>query len=219
MQGHFNAMVIDDLGLGDAPFLEAIKNQDIDGLLKRHPVVARAATPNQVFQPLVQSLLYWIFGLPSTYSNFGSIGTAGMSRVCLTQQSTEPSFEDYTGGYNWSDPTTAANDEWSHAANQFRRFDEDKSEPTRVWIDPEREGYYFRDRFLWLPSDGAFTNIRSIACYGGEDADHGYESYYSVYQWKCSRTRLKDSGGSPITLQKTASQGFLVEYTVKLFSR
>ena len=218
MQGHFNAMVIDDLGLGDAPFLEAIKKGDLDGLLKRHPIVARASTPNQVFQPLAEAVLYHVFGLPATYA-FGSIPGTGMRCVALSKLSSEPAFLDHTGGSSLSDDTNANNDQWSHGPTLYKQFDEHKSEPTRIWVGTDREAYYFRDRFLWLPSEGAFTDIRSINCYGDEDADRGYSSYYGKNTWKVSRTRLKDSGGSPITLQKTVSQGFLVEYIVKLFSR
>lgn len=219
MQGHFNAMVIGDLGLGDAPFLEAIKNQNLDDLLKRHPIVAEAHTDNQVFQPLVQYLMYEIFGMPATYANFGTIGTAGMRCVTLSKLSSEPNYTDYSGGYYASDGTAASADQWSHAYNQFKRFDEEKSEPTRVWIDTDREAYYFRDRFLWLPSDGSFADIRSICCYGDQTATRTAEPYYGQYQYRCSRTRLKDSGGSPITLQKTTDQAFLVEYIIKHLSR
>ena len=215
MQGHFDAMVIDDLGMGDAPFLAAIDNQDIDGLLDRHPIAARASTPNQVFQPLVQQILAVIFGMPAVGTNGN-----GAAAVALSQLSTEPAYTDHTStvytDYDWF--SSAGGDDWSHVASQFRRFWADRSEPTLIWTDPNREGYYYRDRFLWLPSNGVFTNIRSIVAYGSDNANNNNTANNYQY-WRMSRTRLKDSGGNPITLQKSGSQGFLVEYTIKLFSR
>lgn len=218
MQGHFNAMVIDSLGKGDAPFLEAIKNRDIDGLLERYPIVGKASTPNQVSQTVVEALMDWVFGAPVTYGH-GSLGTGGLRCVTLTNRTAEATYTTWTAGSSVSDPSWASTDGWCHAATQFKRFDEEKSEPTRIWLDPDREAYYFRDRFLWLPSDGTFSNIRSIQCYGCDDADRGYEPYYGVAMFRASSTRLKDSGGNPITLQKTSAQAFLVEYIIKFFSR
>lgn len=215
MQGHFEATVIDDLGLGDAPFLEAIKNQDIDGLLKRHPIVAKASTPNQVFQPIVQQILSAIFGIPTV----GTTGN-GASIVVLSELSTEPAYTDFSGtsytDMDWLSGTGA--DDWSHPSSHHRRFWTDRSEPTLIWTDPDREGYYYRDRFLWLPSHGVYTNIRSIMAYGNDNANQN-NTVNNYQYWRMSRTRLKDSGGNPITLQKSASQGFLVEYIIRLFSR
>jgi hypothetical protein len=221
MKGIFHAMVIDDLGKGDAPFLEALKNQDIDGLLDRHPVVAEAKSENQVYQTVVQWFMSQLFGLPEIGVMDGAVD-GGLRYVTLSQKATEPAYDDYSGTFFWRDDAIAgdsAEGPWALSSYLYaKRFINDVSESTRVWTDPDREGYYYRDRFLWLPSHGVFTDIRSIYALGSREPNWT-PSTSSNDHFYASRTRLKDSGGNPITLQKSASQGFLVEYVIKLFSR
>lgn len=223
MQGFFRATVHDASHLGktpeemDRPFLEAIKSGTILKFLKSLPVVQQAKTKNQIFHTLPAYLGNQVFGMPDAWSGWNGDGSAGLGAMELTTIATEPTYTEFSNVY----PTEKYNFDTSSVGETYtlwKRFIEDQSEPHRIYVDPGgREGYYFRDRFLWLPSDGLMSNIRGARTIYDEDADNAGTSYRRHSRF--SRTRFKDSGGNPITLEKSTSQSFLVEYILKFFSR
>jgi hypothetical protein len=203
----------------DARLLQAKKEGEIDRLLAKLPVVQEARSQNQVLHTMVEFLAYRYFGFSSTDGDWanGSPTTWGFSGLYLTSTSSEPSYDEYTGAVRtYVSSLTAFSVSYTIA---WKRFVEDAVEPYKLWTDANgvREGLYYRDRFLWLPSQGVINNIRGVRCILRENADGSTGEYLSHSY--AARVRFKDSGGSPVTLAKTGDQAFLVEYLLKLFSR
>jgi hypothetical protein len=223
MQGFFKAVVHDASHLGktpeekDRPFLEAMKAGKIMEFLDSLPVVQQADTPNQIFHTMPAYLGWAIFGMPDAWSGWNGGTNAGLAAMELCTVATEPTYTEWSNVYSVY-RTDFDGESVNATYTLWKRFIEDQSEPHRIWIDAgDREGYYFRDRFLWLPSNGLMPNIRSARPLYDQDADATANGYNRLSRF--ARTRFKDSGGNPITLEKTADQSFLVEYILKLFSR
>ena len=223
MQGFFKATVHDASHLGktpeemDCPYLEAIKAGRLMEFLAELPVVQKVKTQNQVFNTLPAFLGRSVWGMPNLGSGFVANDDDGLAFMELSVLTTEPTYTEYS---TVADTYAHSFDEDSVGAvfTLWKRFIEDHSEPHRIWIDQGgREGYYFRDRFLWLPSDGLMENIRGARTQYQENSDSTTDTIYKR-SW-LSRTRFKNSGGSPVTLEKLTTQSFLIEYILRFFSR
>ena len=80
-----------------------------------------------------------------------------------------------------------------------------------------REGIEFRSRFLYLPFQADSGNpIRSVGVYLRVSPEVTLTSAQTG--GRIARTRLKDSGGTPITITKSASQVLLVEWKFTLLN-
>lgn len=227
LQGFYRAAVHEAGHLGstpeerDAPYLEAIREGRIMDFLGSLPKSAEARTQNATIQMLPAWLMYLVFGAPVTNGEMSSQGTdCGHRGVGLSSESSEPTYTEYstvsgyTGFNTWLSGQNMAT---GSSETLWRQALVDNVEPYRVWTDEGgREGYYFRFRVIWLPSDGLITDIRgALSCFGGSPDVEAPAARYTG----CGRTRFKDSGGNPVTLAKTASQSFFLEHLVKLFTR
>lgn len=228
MQGIFTAVVHDASGFGktpeemDRPYIEAMERGRLQEFLDSLPVAQKVVQKNLVFQTMARALLEQCFGI----TGFGAYADGGASHIDLTTIATEPV---YTEAVSLSGNVQSSNydtDSVNASYLLWKYFFTMESEPYRIWSDPDgREGYYWRSRFLWLPSHGLMSNIRGARCHYNNDADNGTGSQTGNpsnqygYRTILGRTRFKDSGGSPITMEKTASQSFLVEYLLKFYSR
>jgi len=221
MQGFFKATVHDASGLGstpeemDRPYLEAIEEGRLSEFLDTLPRVQHVEMPNQIFHTMPACLGNQVFGMPGL--NFDGGVNSAIGHIELNVLTTEPTYTEYSTivrneGYDLdSDSVNADHTLW-------KKLIEGSSEPHRIWVDPSgREGYYYRDRWLWLPSDGLMENIRGARSHWQEDGD-GASSLFTDRSWM-SRARFKNSGGFPITMEKDVNQSFLLEWILKFFSR
>lgn len=227
IQGFYKAAVHEAGHLGstpeerDAQFLAAIKDGTIMDFLDSLPKVDEADTPNLTIQMFPAWLMFLMFNAPETNLEMSSAGTdVGVRGVSLSTQSSEPTYteESTVSGYQSTGPWFSANDAIGSYGGQ-RRLLVDNIEPHRIWTDEGgREGVYFRTRHIWLPSYGAMSDIRGALTQFGNDPDHSNNNLAGRWA-RAGRTRFKDSGGNPVTLNKTVNQSFFLEHTIKLFTR
>jgi hypothetical protein len=214
-EGRCTVKVFDAKGLGDEPFLQALRDKRVLQLLKSLDVIQRSKTCNLIMDMFVGSLYYRTWsgcGAPNHGGNYWVNGTlagqATLATVILLNLSTEPTLTEPSNTTTYGTPHTwhGSNVSTSYAG---KRFIEDDSEAHQIYVNPDgRESIVFLSRFLWLPSQGNLVNIRSVACGHAEDGD----STGSSQRGLTARVRLKDDGGNPITMGKTSDQALLVEY-------
>lgn len=221
MNGMYDIKLFDNRGLKDAAFEKAIQGDYIMDQLDDLPVARHLPSQqNRIFDNLANMHLHSIFsgpnpgGLYNTIVNTGGSNHAAIGFLNLsTDSSTTSSYtEDWTrdaSGGDIHDVTSTAN-----GSSGSKRFIEDDITAPTIWTDTAREAIHFRNRFLWLPSQGNSSSIRSIALYAHEDADN--TSIYYIAVGKIGRVRLRDSDGVLTTLNKTSSNSLLVEYTFTL---
>jgi hypothetical protein len=91
-----------------------------------------------------------------------------------------------------------------------KRFEEDSIDGWTSWSDPDREALWFRDRWLWTPTQAIYNGIRSI----GIHWSHSPTATGDAFELgRFGRVRLKDSNGVPVAINKTRYHCFMVEYT------
>jgi hypothetical protein len=222
MQGFYTATVLDSKGQGDAPFLEAMKRGNLDPLLTPDRIVKQVKSQNMILQNMMQWLFYECFGAPEVLQfSAGTAGNRGLWGVALTTASSEPVYTEKSGTEYTQ--TLSIDHDWCFTYPYRKVIIYDRAEPLRIWADPDgRDGYYFRHRYLWLPSEGSYSNIRSVEVWYCDDADSQYSTKgtnATHYYANVARTRIKDSGGTPQSLIKTGDQAFMIEILFKMFSR
>jgi hypothetical protein len=213
IEGLVEARVFDAEGLGDKPFVMAMEEGRLPALLASLPVAQEAPKRhNLVFDRFPMQLLFGMFtGMPNTpnywYQHVSSnIGSAILASICLLDLTTTPSYTE------WTTTTSVAPSGVPNSVNTTyggKRFLEDHSEPHRIFKDPDgRNAIHLVERFLWLPSQGDLADINSVGAYWCTNGDIATGDQ----RGGVTRHRLKDSGGSPTTLQKNTNQSLLVEY-------
>jgi len=123
-----------------------------------------------------------------------------------------PSNDDY-----WVTTPQKVNN-WGYGAVYISHkwFEESQAEVDEIKSSPlGREDIYYRERWLWAPSDFTSSNIRSFAILTGHpNAVDSSGAYYG----KGGHIRLKDANGLPVIYSKTANQILLAEYKFILAS-
>lgn len=219
INGRCRVTALDAGGLGDAPFLRAASQGRLREFLDSLPVAQRSAKVENLVLDNFAGMMFFQtwedYGMPSPESNWndGSLTVQGLlSIVLLSNESTEPGYQEYSGA---AYTTAHALPGSVNATYGAKRFVEDDVDAFELRINPNgRESILFTSRFLWLPSEGTLVDIRSVACWWSADAD----SLTTQRRVKMCRVRLKDGGGNPITLGKTANQALLVEYEHEFIS-
>jgi hypothetical protein len=221
MNGMFNIKLFDNRGLKDGAFEKAIEGNYLMEQLDDLPVERHLPSQqNRIFDNLANMHLHTIFSGPNpggtwTYLvNNSPSNHAAIAFINLSTDSSVPTgyTEDWTSDTNVnsiSNVTSSAN-----TSSGSKRFIEDDITAPTIWSDTAREAIHFRNRFLWLPSQGNSSSIRSVAIYAHEDADNTSRYYLAV--GKVGRVRLRDADGVLTTLNKTSSNSLLVEYTFTL---
>lgn len=212
IQGRCRATALDAKGLGDAPFLRAASQGRLREFLNSLPVAERSAkVENLVLDNYAGQMFFQIwrdYGCPTPESNWheGETTMGLFAIVNLSNDSTEPSYQEFSGTiYAGMHAVSNSVD----ATYGSKRFVEDDVDAFDLAVHTDgREAIVHTARFLWLPSQGTLSDIRSVACWWGHDADN----VGTNRRIQMTRVRLKDSGGNPITMGKTANQALLVEY-------
>lgn len=213
MQGHFDVFVQDATGLSDTDFLIAEREGRLRDLIDTLPVVQKAGGKNQVTQMLPICMMRKDFGHGFPNGSYPMEGSSGFPFFNITILSTtsEPDYADWYGAYvnahSVADSVDTAN-------TNGKRFVRDAVE-TIVGTDPNgRESVWHRNRWVYLPSHVVSSEIRSVGVYWSEQDARDNSSDRGLM----ARVRMKDSGGNPITLNKTAFQALTIQYTFTLVS-
>jgi hypothetical protein len=229
IQGRCQATVRGRPGLTDEPFLRAKAAGRLLEFFNSLPVAQRSGkTENLAFDNFAGMFFYrtWSsYGAPQpeTYWSEGAIaynGSSILKSVMLMDTSTEPSLQEFSGTY-WGHISDVHGDsvDTTYAGKRFVRDDADLHD---LVIHPGgRESIVFTSRFLWLPSqniDGVngLQNIRSVGYFWGSTSNQGASG--DSRHVMMGRVRLKDSGGTPITMDKTPNQALLIEYEFEFVS-
>lgn len=219
IEGKFNVDLLNARGFCDADFEAARREGVIKQLLSELPLEQRCpANKNRIMDNMAGYQLDFLFSMPacSDTFNLGGSAAAALAFICLLTYDSEPT---YTEVWSWETSGTNMHNVTGTAAtgSAAKRFEEDQITPWEIWADTSgREAVYFRNRFLYTPSEGVSSDIRSIGIYHSENGDS--TGGYYISQARVGRVRLKDAGGNPIILNKTGNQVLLVEYTFALIS-
>lgn len=212
IQGRARAHLFNAEGIGDEPFLEAMRQKRLRDFLKTLDRKLFLKTNNLLMDMWSAKIFQDVWngqGVPQLANYwYYSGGAAGVSGVYLSNQSSEPTLTEPSSGTVYGNWTAIGNSvDGTYAA---KRFFEDDSEAHQIFVNPDgRESIIFLSRFLWLPSQGNLSTIRSLTIHWSEDADDLTAGHQ---RGKVGRVRFKDGGGNPVTFDKTSSQALLVEY-------
>lgn len=211
MQGFFDVQVKDAGGLPDEVFAALKGREALDRLLDKLPTVQRAPWNKNL---ITDNLAAWIFRHEmsgpaiANYYNQSGVGGGGLNKILLASTDSEPTYTDA-----WSASYQNVNEGQNNVGSgSGKRFIDDETDPWVVAITPAKEELYFRSRFLFTPSQAVSSNIRTISYWYSDNVDYTGDQDISIF----GSVRLKDSGGSPIVLNKTAAQVLLVQVIFKL---
>ena len=209
MQGFFDVQVKNAPGLTDDLFRKLGK-EELRHLLLKLPTVQHAPWHKNLVNDHLPS---WIFqhimggaGVGYPYDNNG-VNSGGLANITLLNLDSEPTYSEDVSAY-W----TINNPAYNVGGTCGKRFIEDDVEPELISLTAGKEELYFRSRFLFTPSEAVSNDIRSVAYYYADNADTTGSSDRGHF----GRVRLKDSGGTPIILNKTAAQVLLIQLILKL---
>jgi hypothetical protein len=216
--GHFDLALKNSGRLCDKDFEEARRQGRLGELLDGLETAQECHTDNLVFDLIVPYLGYFVFSAPSVGDLWRDNATvpAVFANICLLTTDSEPNYQSEwyrSGGYEYQTPSGAG--ESANGSTGGKLFEEEASEAADIRSDlGGREAIWYRERFLYLPSQGSSTNIRSIGVYWCAIA-----TTTGVYfRQRAARVRLKDSGGNPIIVSKGTDQVLLVEYKATFVS-
>lgn len=220
--GHFDLALKDAKGFGDEAFIEATRQGRLSRMLDDLPTELEAHTDNLVMDGIVLYLGFNLFQVGDRPNGvrvdlISGGGAAWFTSVCLMTTDSEPDYQSEwyrNGGYDLFGMSNVP--ESANSSTGGKRFKDDASETTDVRSDPGgRESVTYRDRWLYLPTQGTSSNIRSIAVRVSNNAQ-GFGNDF--YIGRAARVRIKDGGGNPIIINKTTSQVLLVEYRLAFVS-
>lgn len=210
MRGRFDIYLQDACGLKDEDFALAQREGRLDSLLTELPVDQELHIDNVVMQMMVISLFRKCFtGMPNGAVPMERYNYIQLHHILLSYDPSEPAFTDWYSVYCTihNGPYSV---ESSTAGKRFLGHDLENYQG----VDPTgREGTFTRHRFLYLPSQAISNQIRSVSVWWSEYLQDANEDRGIV-----ARVRLKDSGGQPVTLNKSSAQSLLIQYTFGLVS-
>lgn len=209
MKGKYNVTLLDAGGLGDEDFEMARRDGSLDALLTGLDVEQRAETDNLVFDNFAAYIFRWLFSggdITDPYDVGNGTTDAALATMCLLTTDTDTTYTEQSAGF-W-DVSTVGNS--ANTSSGGKRFVEDTIvSPPLVAVTAGKEEVFCKSRWLYLPSQGVSSAIRSIGTFFYFDAD---ATGNSSQRSSISRVRLKDSAGRNITLRKTDKNVLHIEY-------
>lgn len=227
MNGMFDLKLINNRGKDDKFFQDAIDGGYIMEALGDFPVLRHLPEQqNMIFDNYADAMMRLCLSGPAVAHGWwdetwaDTTNNAALSRICLVSTSSLPSYtEDQSSNSYQSYLHNDHTPDTVNTSSGGKRFIEDDITAPTIWSDTAREAIHFRNRFLWLPSQGNSNNIKSISIHAQRDADLSLTTSGSTkYGAKIGRVRLRDANGVLTTLNKTSSNSLLVEYTFTLVS-
>jgi len=211
MQGHFDIFVQDAGGLKDEDFLKAEQEGRLGALLSGLPVDQEAHAKNTLTHMLTVSIFRRSFahGFPNAAYPMERSNNIPLYFICILNTASEPAYTDWYGAYVSIHAVSGS----VNTGNAGKRFIVHDLEYV-IGTDPDgREAIFLQERWLYLPSQVVSSEIRSVGIYWSETVNDGNDEKGIV-----GRVRMKDAGGKPITLDKSASQTLLIQYTLTFVS-
>lgn len=207
MQGHFNLQMLETPGL-TPELVAAWKKQGLDPFkeLQKYGEVGRYKTDNLILGCSPSYLYYRAWSGATPYGYFTQ-NYSMLAIMVLTSTSTEPS---YTGEYLSGTYTCPTGHPDQVTTNAWKYFI-NNCVTTQIAIDPNgREAVVGDFKFIFYPGEGTSSVIRSITIWTDPLSVAGANIV------KTARVRIKDSGGTPVTLNKTATRSLFVQYLFTL---
>jgi len=210
MHGTFELTQLDARGLRDEDFRAAARRGRAEDLLRGLPPLGRFRARNLVFDMIPSFLFNRLMGGPAAKGPLiYESGSAALHAMVLLSTDSEPTYEESTWEYTQTLYTLP-----EEVGSGAKRFIEDVIETTLIQADQTgREHISCRSRWLFLPSEGVSSNIRSVGIYFCRDGDN---TAGNLERGRVARIRIKDAAGRPVIINKTASQVLLIEYTFRL---
>lgn len=215
MQGYFDVQTKDLGGLRNEDLLAMLTPEgkftpELRKLLDDLPTAQHAFGKNLVSDNFASSTFKYCFSGPDI-SNPYNQGNGILATILIMNTDSEPGYTDATNEY-----TTYNGLSGGQGSNPGKRFIADDVEAHLIVTDSGgRESILFRSRWMYLAAEAVSNDIRSLGVY---HCRYGGDSGSSIERGRIARIRLKDSGGSPIIINKTASQVLLIEYRFTLVS-
>lgn len=215
MQGYFDVKTKDLGGLSDDDLLAMMSPEgkvtpELAKLLDGLPTVQHAQGKNLVSDNFASSSFKYCFS-GGTIDNPYNQGNGILATILIMNTDSEPAYTDATNQYTTMHGLTGG-----VGSLPGKRFIEDDVEAHLIVTDSGgRESILFRSRWMYLAAEAVSNDIRSLGVY---HCRYGGSSTSSIERGRIARIRLKDSGGNPIIINKTASQVLLIEYRFTLVS-
>jgi hypothetical protein len=205
--GRFHILLQDSGHLKDSDFVLAQKEGRLDELVDSLPVEQEAFAENTATHMMVIANFRKHFaGMPNGAYPMERVNTSILHHVTLLNWASEPYFAYWMSYYGTiHNPSGSVN-----TGNAGKRFYAHAIETYSEKDPTGREEVFARSRFLYLPSQVVSNQIRSLGVYWGEYVNDNNEDKGMV-AW----ARMKDAGGFPLTLDKSASQTLLIQYTFR----
>lgn len=221
MEGHFDVNKFSARGLKDEAFQRAIEGGFWRELLADLPHKQKIGSDNMIYDRMCPYLMDSLFpeagGLAPENTAVNS-SNAMLAYIHLTTEDKDPAYtyrRHYDQTYSYDSPYN----NWPYIiSGTGKRFEEDQIEPWEIWQDAGgRESISFRNKWLYLPTQGSSSTINGIHIIGCEDGDN---TGYSYYWWRVEAgyVRFKDANGNKVTLTKNTNEVLLVEYTFTMVS-
>ena len=218
LEGQADLTLYDASGLGDARFQRALKEGTLDKLLGDLRVAQRVEGRNMVFSWFSCYSFFHAFNCgiqcqaPYFYNLESNPPVAYLGTILLSTRTEDPTYSEFNNDY-----TGINSPSYGIGGSCGKRFGYDTIESAYAKSDygsTGREDIGCRHRFLFLPSEGNSSSIRSLGILYTINRDSTGDSYRA----SAARLRFKNNVGAPITIVKTSNQVLLVEYTWKLVS-
>lgn len=220
-QGRLKTTLLDSGPMVDADFDRAIREGRAMELLGELDRRLELDQSNLIFDHFVPWCYYrcgWSSAgaPPDPFQEWSGSGASYFSFIILTTYTSEPSYTEYNGSVNYYDPIHTMPGTVDSSAGA-KRFVNDQIEAWDLSSAADgREQLTFRNRWLYLPSQAVSSNINSLDIYFNRDCTD--VTAYAEDKSRSGRIRFKDSGGNPITINKSSNQVLLLEYNWSMIS-
>jgi hypothetical protein len=204
MLGRFDLQMFESPGL-TPELVAAWKKQGLDPIreLQRYEKVGRWATDNLVNGSIPSFYYYHCWAGADPYSELRP-NSALLYWLALTTLATEPGYQ--TDGLRATVNSNPANIPNIVSSTGGKTIITDDIVSAVIDVDPDgREAVFKTFRFLYYPGEATSDLIKSVEIWF-------YCSGYT-YGNRVARVRIKDSGGNPVTLVKTATRSLMIQYT------
>lgn len=215
MRGRMIGKLVEAGNYGDEAFIQAEREGRLDEFIAGLPVVQNIDCKNLVLDNFVGMVFQFMLGAGST--GFAVEGTYDYSLFSLHTNTGEPTYTEYSGSAYYAGGADGLGNQPTNPQYAYKWCLYNVGEPPRMVSDIDGEGrnsITMVNRFLFLPSQGPMAGIRSCGLWWSSNGLNTGNHHYGLV----TRIRLKDSGGNPITLDKSTSQALLMDYRLTLIS-
>jgi hypothetical protein len=225
MNGFFKIRLLNSGDLKDSDFISAQKNGTLKELVSGLELETQLDCSNRIFDGKAAFLLQQVFNIgPSRFSwtwiTQGVDAYSTLAFICLL--TTDSDTDSYTenlideGGRNINDTSETVNgDDVNGGA---KRFIVDQMYDFSIEAFNTREEVIFKNAWMYLPSQGISSNIRSLGIYGLSGQTGSMNPSWQAPIERVGRVRLKDENGIPVTITKTEHQVLFIEYQFRLLN-